>query len=65
MSDLYTKIFVRTPGSRADLLGHVRTALGGEVDGWTLLADNVEVDVDTNDDASSPPEKVAELDAFL
>ena len=53
MSELYTKLFVRTDHSHAELLAQLAAALQGDVEGWTIALDDCEIDVRLNDEASA------------
>ena len=62
--ELYTRIFVDTQRMHSAVLRTVAEVLGGQVDGWTVRAGDVEVDVRKNSDALAEPSAAGE-DAFL
>lgn len=58
MSELYTKLFVRSERAHPDLLALVADACDGKVEeGWTVVAGEYEIDVRPNDDATGEAQR--------
>lgn len=60
--DLYSKLYILTTDSHAELLECLAAATGGSIDGWTVVAQGYEIDVRPNRVA---PELVGTDNVFL
>jgi hypothetical protein len=65
MADLYTKLYVRTTVSHAQLLNMVASIARGTVDAWTVVGRGLEIDVRPNEDAVGTEPSSEPSEAFL